>query len=286
MHAITKSPNAIQHATDDERTAALWLERTRSANTRRLYARIWRDYAAQGGRIAGATYHDLHAWQAALAGSANTIAAYTAALRSLFAFATDLGYLRANPALLLQAPQPTPATHERILSESDVHALLLHSHGRDRALLHVLYSSGARCEEVLGLRWVDVQPAADGRAVLVLTGKRRKVRQVGISAAAYAALLTQRREGAQPTDYIFQSANGRKLDHSNAWRLFKAAAQRAGLHDAAHASPHWLRHSHISHALQRGAGVVDVQSQVGHASLATTTRYAHASRYSSDSLSL
>ena len=81
--------------------------------------------------------------------------------------------------------------------------------------------------------------------------------------------------GAEPDDPVFRSRKGgAALDPSAVHRIVKAAAARAGLPEAI--SAHWLRHAHVSHALDRGAPAHLVQATVGHASLATTSRYAHA----------
>ena len=73
---------------------------------------------------------------------------------------------------------------------------------------------------------------------------------------------------------VFASRKGGHLDPSAVWRIVKAAAARAGLPDGT--SPHWLRHSHASHSLDRGAPLSLVQQGLGHASVATTSKYLHA----------
>ncbi len=84
--------------------------------------------------------------------------------------------------------------------------------------------------------------------------------------------------------YVFRTRTGAALDRVAAHRMLKCVAQRAGVSEDV--SAHWLRHSHVSHALARGANVEAVRQQVGHSSLNTTTAYAHADSYSADVLAL
>jgi integrase/recombinase XerD len=132
--------------------------------------------------------------------------------------------------------------------------------GRDRVFIRTLYSSGARISELVGLRWSDVQPTAQG-AVLHIWGKGGKQRQAGISADTYAELAALRGDAAD-AERVFA------FDRTTGHRIVKRAA--AGIKKPV--SAHFLRHSHASHALARGASAVDVQEQLGHASLATTTQ--------------
>lgn len=93
-----------------------------------------------------------------------------------------------------------------------------------------------------------------------------------LRASIWQELIALRAE--DPDTPVFRSRQGGGLDPSQVHRIVKAAAKRAGL--PATVSAHWLRHAHVSHALDRGAPVHLVQATVGHASLTTTSRYAHA----------
>ncbi|MCB0113995.1 MAG: tyrosine-type recombinase/integrase, partial [Caldilineaceae bacterium] len=83
---------------------------------------------------------------------------------------------------------------------------------------------------------------------------------------------------------VFRSQKGGALDPSQIWRIVRAAAQRAGI--VGHVSPHWFRHSHASHALERGASVALVRDTLGHSSLAVTSMYTHARPTESSALHL
>lgn len=147
---------------------------------------------------------------------------------------------------------------------------------RDRALLEMLYATGARISEVVGLD-VDDLTLTDGEECAVLHGKGDKQRVVPIGHAASAALqayvtrgraeLARRGRGAAA---VFLNSRGSRLSRQSAWSILKSAAERARLTDV---SPHTLRHSFATHLLSGGADVRVVQELLGHASVATTQVY-------------
>ncbi|HEX7247360.1 MAG TPA: tyrosine-type recombinase/integrase, partial [Actinomycetota bacterium] len=149
---------------------------------------------------------------------------------------------------------------------------------RDRALLELLYATGARVSEVVQL---DVDDLAHGDVVRV-RGKGSKERIIPVGSYARVALdayLTRsrpelsRRGRASPR--LFLGARGAPLSRQSAWLVIQHAAERAQL--TAHVSPHTLRHSFATHLLQGGADVRVVQELLGHASVATTQIYTHVS---------
>lgn len=169
---------------------------------------------------------------------------------------------------LLAAAGPEPAA----ATPADLVAL------RDRALLELLYATGARVSEAVGLDVDDVT----GGDILRVRGKGSKERIVPIGSYARAAVdayLTRarpelaRRGKASPR--LFLGARGAPLSRQSAWLVIQAAAERA--HLEAHVSPHTLRHSFATHLLQGGADVRVVQELLGHASVATTQIYTHVS---------
>ncbi|RJO75569.1 site-specific tyrosine recombinase XerD [Nocardia panacis] len=146
---------------------------------------------------------------------------------------------------------------------------------RDRALLELLYSTGARISEMVGLDVDDLDTAE--RSVL-LRGKGGKQRMVPIGRPALAAVdaylvrgrpeLAARGRGGGA---LFLNARGGRLSRQSAWQVLQTAAERAGI-DAA-VSPHTLRHSFATHLLDGGADVRVVQELLGHASVTTTQIY-------------
>ncbi|WP_026204475.1 site-specific tyrosine recombinase XerD [Actinomycetospora chiangmaiensis] len=146
---------------------------------------------------------------------------------------------------------------------------------RDRALLELLYSTGARISEVVGLDVDDVD--AEQRTV-VLTGKGGKQRLVPVGRPALAALEAYRvrsRPGfavrGRGTPALFLNARGARLSRQSAWNVLRETAEFAGI--TAEISPHTLRHSFATHLLDGGADLRVVQELLGHASVTTTQIY-------------
>ncbi|SFI37824.1 MULTISPECIES: site-specific tyrosine recombinase XerD [Microbacterium] len=167
---------------------------------------------------------------------------------------------------LLDAAGPAPGT----ASDGDLVRL------RDRALLELLYATGARATEIVQL---DVDDLAHGD-VLRVRGKGAKERIVPVGSYARAAVdayLARARpelsRRGRATPRLFLGARGAPLSRQSAWLVIQQAAERAGL--TAHVSPHTLRHSFATHLLQGGADVRVVQELLGHASVATTQIYTH-----------
>ena len=146
---------------------------------------------------------------------------------------------------------------------------------RDRALLELLYSTGARISEVVGLDVDDVD--AEQRTV-VLTGKGGKQRLVPVGRPALTALDAYRvrsRPGfavrGRGTPALFLNARGARLSRQSAWNVLRETAEFAGI--TAEVSPHTLRHSFATHLLDGGADLRVVQELLGHASVTTTQIY-------------
>ncbi|OFJ52230.1 site-specific tyrosine recombinase XerD [Mycolicibacterium grossiae] len=210
------------------------------------------------------------------------------AVRGLHRFAAAEGLTDVDVARAVKPPTPNRRL-PKSLGVDDVLALLEAAGGgagdgspadgplslRNRALLEVLYSTGARISEAVGLDVDDVDVAS--RSVL-LRGKGGKQRLVPIGRPAVAALdaylvrgrpdLARRGTG---TAAIFLNARGGRLSRQSAWQVLQDAAERAGI--SAAVSPHTLRHSFATHLLEGGADVRVVQELLGHASVTTTQIY-------------
>jgi integrase/recombinase XerD len=210
----------------------------------------------------------------------HTLARGLAAMRGLYRFGRGAGLLRDDPAALLDTPR-LPRRLPRALSKPDVTALV-ESPGddsprawRDRAMLELLYGSGLRASELVGLRPADVDLPAQ---FLVCRGKRDRQRLVPIGDAARRALATYLERGrphlvrgADP-GVLFVNARGRVLGRQGLWRIVRAHARRVGLRGG---FPHALRHSFASHLLEGGADLRSVQALLGHADIGTTEIYTH-----------
>ena len=205
--------------------------------------------------------------------SAGSRARKLSTIKSLMTFGVRVGYLKLNPGAGLRLPARRNDLAERIMTEeAALKMIALEKLPRNRAILRLLYGSGVRVSELVGLRWRDLLAREVGGQVTVL-GKGEKTRAILISPKTYSALAALPQ--GEPNDPIFRSRKkGGALDASQVLRIVQAAATRAGI--AGHVSPHWLRHAHASHALDRGAPIHLVQATLGHASVATTGRYTHA----------
>jgi integrase/recombinase XerD len=212
--------------------------------------------------------------------SPRTLARRLAAVRGLYRFGRAAGLVRADPAALLDTPR-LPRRLPRALSKPDA-AALVESPGdvdprdwRDRAILELLYGSGLRASELVGLRPADVDLQTQ---LLRCRGKRDRQRLVPIGDAARRALgiyLERARprlvRGFDP-GVLFVNAHGRALSRQGLWRIVRARARGAGLRGA---FPHALRHSFASHLLEGGADLRSVQALLGHADIGTTEIYTH-----------
>jgi len=273
------APVPVAQATSDEHLIALWLH-TRSAHTQRAYrADITRFQAHGAAPFRALTLGTLQDFADSLAGLKPSSRVRTlAAVKSLLAFGHRLGYLPFDVGRALKLPPRREGLAARILEEADVQRMLaLEVHPRNRVLLRLLYASGIRVAELCALRWRDVWPRADDAGQISVWGKGAKERTILLPASVYQDLVAlRRRDGDAPEDApVFRSRKGGgPLDTSQVLRVVRAAATRAGI--AAKVSPHWFRHSHATHALERQAPIHLVAATLGHSSVATTGKYLHA----------
>jgi integrase/recombinase XerC len=200
-----------------------------------------------------------------------------AALRTFFRFLVREGVLEKSPARSLLAPR----LERRIpshLEEVEMDAFLElpgddAKATRNRALLELLYATGIRCSELVGLDLDDLD--IDSKLVRVL-GKGRKERVVPFGGRALSALLQylpfrEQTKGGSPA--VFRNARGGRLTDRSVRSL--VAARVRSLAIERRVSPHTLRHSFATHLLERGADLRAIQELLGHASLSTTQRYTH-----------
>lgn len=200
-----------------------------------------------------------------------------ATLRTFFRYLCREGMLDRNPARALLSPRldKRVPTH---LDERDVELLLdMPGDGdgavRGRAILEMLYATGIRCAELVGLDVSEVD--LDARMIRVL-GKGRKERIVPFgtrAALAVRSYLPVRQQAAPRTDALFVNRRGGRLTDRSV-RMLVANRVRA-LAMVRRISPHTLRHSFATHLLERGADLRAIQELLGHASLSTTQRYTH-----------
>ena len=203
------------------------------------------------------------------------------AVRGFHRFAVREGLATHDPAAEVKPPTP-PRRLPKAISVDDVERLLAATgpgasprEQRDRALVEVLYGTGARISEAVGLDLDDLDLES---GQVLLRGKGGKQRIVPLGRPARAAVRHYLDSGRPDLlavgpggPAVFVNLRGGRLSRQSAWAVLQAAADRAGL--TQHLSPHTLRHSFATHLLDGGADVRVVQELLGHASVATTQIY-------------
>ncbi|MBK5306559.1 MAG: site-specific tyrosine recombinase XerD [Frankiaceae bacterium] len=272
----------------------LAVERGLAANTLLSYRRDLRRYVAVLGAagiddLAAVTETDVAGFLAGLREgddqhrplSASSAGRAVVAVRGLHRFAHREGLTKDDPAREVKPPLPVKRLPKAI-SVEEVERLLEAAGAdqtplalRDRALLEVLYGTGARISEAVGLAVDDLDR---GGGLVRLDGKGGKQRMVPVGSYAQRAVEAYLVRGrpllaatGRGTPALFLNARGGRLSRQSAWTVLRSAADKAGL--TAHVSPHTLRHSFATHLLDGGADVRVVQELLGHASVTTTQVY-------------
>jgi integrase/recombinase XerD len=280
--------------TDGAEEYLSWLvvERGRSRNTLVAYRRdlvAWEGWATTTGLDplrAGPGEIERYLDDLRVGGRSPTSMARTiTTLRGLYRFLVDEGILATDPTIDLQSPRLPQRLPKALEEEQAVHLLESVSGTgpfdlRDRALLELLYATGARISEVVGLSLLDL-PGEDG--LLRVFGKGAKERLVPVGGAARRAVdawlspagrlrvVPERWRSRDDEEAVFLNRRGTRLSRQGAWSVLKQRADRVGL--APVVSPHVLRHSCASHMLAHGADIRIVQELLGHASVTTTQLY-------------
>jgi integrase/recombinase XerD len=262
----------------DRELIGVWLH-GQSVHTQRAYrADVGRFCSSVGKPLADVRLLDLQRFADSLSDLAPASRYRTlSAVKSLLAFGHRTGYLALDVGRALRLPGVRNRLNERILSEADLHRMLnLEPARRNRAILTLLYASGVRVGELCGLSWRDVQANGAGGQITVW-GKGSMTRSVQLPTAVWKLieeLKSERAGGDEPVFVSRKKLGGGRLQPLAVLRIVRRAARRAGI--ALPVSPHWLRHAHASHALDRGAPIHLVQATLGHANINTTGRYLHA----------
>lgn len=265
-------PPDLAKVSGDDLLLRSWLH-NRGENTRRAYERDARAFMAYAGKPLGeVVLDDLQAWFDCLDGSDATRRRKLSAVKSLLAFGATMRVLPTDEGAAFRLERARDTLHERILPEEDVARMIdSETDPRRHALLRVLYVLGLRISEACGLTWRDMTRRQQG-GIASIFGKGAKTRSVVVPAKLWKELVALRVD-KRPDAPVVPGHEGGPLHVKAADRIVKRAARRAGLSSAV--SAHWLRHACCSHSQDRGAPPHVVQAQLGHASLATTTRYSH-----------
>ena len=283
---------ASQHSIDGF-VDAVWLEDGLSKNTleayRRdltLYAR-WLGALEQRGRLLDETLEsDLAAYFSALheASKATSANRRLTVFKRYFRWALRERFIAADPTLKLQAAKQALRV-PKTMSEAQVDALLAAPADdealgqRDRAMLELMYASGLRVSELVGLKTFHL---GLNEGVLRVMGKGGKERLVPFGQVArdwvvlYLAEARPAILGGQQTEDLFVTGHGHGMSRVMFWKLVKKYASLAGI--TSPLSPHTLRHAFATHLLNHGADLRAVQLLLGHADISTTTIYTHVAR--------
>lgn len=262
-------------------------EKGASAHTVRAYDNDLRQFAAhlrkqhdrdvEPGEVDVLAIRGFLAWLHERGSDRATVARKLATLRTFFRYLSREGIVRTNPARLIA----TPRQHRKIpahLPEVDA-AALVEVRGESesavlaRAVLELLYATGIRCSELVGLDVSEID--FPGRLIRVL-GKGRKERIVPFGGPAYDALITYlpvRSRRRPKSGALLVNRRGGRLTDRFIRKMVAARVREVALQTRV--SPHTLRHSFATHLLERGADLRAIQELLGHSSLSTTQRYTH-----------
>lgn len=265
----------------------LRLERGRSARTVAEYTQDLRTFASFSGsraKMLEASRNDIRGFVVELMGErayhASAVRRKLASLRSFYAYLVQEKIRTENPTEGVPAPKLEQRL-PKVLSEAEVTKVLNTSIAgrsdelrlRDRAMMEMLYASGIRRAELVGLNVEDID--FEHRSALVL-GKGNKERRVFFNEVAADAIRQYLGVRPRSTDNaLFLSNQKRRMSLRHAWHVFRTITEVSGI--GKHASPHVMRHSFATHLLENGADLVTIKELLGHVSLATTQIYTNVS---------
>ena len=265
----------------------LTAEKGASENTRSSYLRDVRqflDYCAKKGiPAASATAEELEGYArhlSALGRSASTVTRAMAALKSFYAYLMVSGYTPGNPAQSVP-PARTERKLPQILTSKEV-ALFLEQPEcagpkgcRDHAMLELLYATGIRVSELIGLNLDNINLSAG----FIRCANRGKERIIPLYQAAVRALQNYldrvRPQMVEHPDEkaLFVNMSGERMSRQGFWKIIKYYQERAGIQKDI--TPHTLRHSFAAHLLENGADLRSIQEMLGHADISSTQIYSH-----------
>jgi len=213
-----------------------------------------------------------------------TIARAVSSLKTFYRYLMSEGKVSADPTLDVDAPKflrrlPDVLSPEEVFGILEAPDLSKPLGLRDRAMLELMYATGVRVSEILGLKIGDLSLEA---SMVRVFGKGSKERLVPVGAVAkefverYLKVVRSTLTAARHSDNLFLSARSGRMSRSALWKMVKRYAVRAGVNK--HVTPHTFRHSFATHLLEGGADLVVVQELLGHADISTTQIYTHIDR--------
>ncbi|MBI1943258.1 MAG: site-specific tyrosine recombinase XerD [Betaproteobacteria bacterium] len=265
---------------------ALWLEDGLSKNTLQSYRRDLEQLAAflKKTPLEKAREEDLFGFLASRKGRTSSAARMLSSLKRFYGWCLRERRIKADPTVKLDPPKRAPR-FPKSLSEADVQALLAAPQAgtplglRDRAMLEVIYASGLRVSELVGLKLFEVNLEA---GVVRILGKGSKERLVPLGEEAVDWVrnyLQTARNGIlkkKSSDFLFVTGRGKGMTRQAFWHIVRRYGARAVPGKAL--SPHVLRHAFATHLINHGADLRVVQMLLGHSDISTTQIYTHVAR--------
>jgi len=268
----------------------LRVERGLADNTIQSYSRdllrFFRFLKGRRGSPIHASQDDITAYMSTLQKelSVRSCARSLSALKMFFRFLVTEGRIQSSPARLLDTPK-LPRRLPSVLTRDEVDLLLSqpdpsHQRGqRDKAMLELLYATGLRVSELVGLQMSNINLEA---GFVRMVGKGSKERMVPMGTEALEVLKAYLSEARgkllkrKISSYLFLNSRGEALTRQGFWKIIKKYGKKAGIRKQI--TPHKLRHSFASHLLEGGADLRSVQVMLGHADISTTQIYTHITR--------
>lgn len=211
--------------------------------------------------------------------AATTISRMMAAMKAFFNYECMQAHIRRNPAESLHAPKVEKKAPV-VLSVDQVSALLAQPSGqtpkeiRDKAMLALLYATGIRVSELIGIQMEDINMNIG--FLVCRDGERERTIPFGRSAKAaleeYLEYARNELLRGRESDYFFVNCTGGAMSRQGFWKIIKYYGEKAGIEEDI--TPHTLRHSFAAHLIARGADMRAVQTILGHSDMATTQMYA------------
>ena len=267
----------VSGATNDQTLVDLLLQYKRSTNTKEAYRRDLNIFNSYGVSIQASTLKTLLDFADDIVNSEMSVATQRRVLstvKSLFSFAHKVGYVTFNVGVAVNVPTIEDTLTEKLLTEKEVKQLIASAtNDRDRAMLVTLYVTGMRVSELCELEWRNVNTETQTISFLSAKGKKTIVQRV-TAEIFWNALSAIKPIGVDPTAKVFTSRDENSITRQGVHAIVKQCAEKAMIEKPV--SAHWLRHAKASHSLANGANVALVSRDLGHSSIAITSRYLHA----------
>lgn len=263
----------VTRANSDPEIILSWLTNKQSTHTIQQYTCTIQQFMEFMGKdLSSVMLEDIQDYLRSLTlrkQKASTIKVKLMIIKSLFSYCVKTGYLKVNPASMIENPKVNETISEKLLTVKDVKQLIDHAlTTRDKLLVKVMFGLGLRVSETVNLKWSNFR-VSDEVVNVSLIGKGSKQRTILVIRNLWEELQQLKQDGI---DYLFTAyQRNSPLRRNSAHTLLKKIAKRAGLSEQL--SCHWLRHSHATEAIKGGCDLSLLQQSLGHSSITTTQKY-------------